>query len=162
MSNDAMYIKTGLTDIISEDVLKSVIGQMSDGMWENSKIMEHYWPFVDIERVNNKHTSADEVYIVVDLKRDSSGWHQNNPNNNWFWNSTKYNCSHERIKKFFANKIQTIVREDLNDHEIKWSRFSAKNDYKLQYISSYHKDADGNYPPITVSDAHKVYTALKH
>ena len=52
MASKCILVNTGLTDAMSEDVLNSVIGQLSDGMWENSRVMEHYWPFVNIKNVD--------------------------------------------------------------------------------------------------------------
>lgn len=151
----SIIINTGLTDIVSEDVLNSVLGQMSDGMWENSKIMEHYWPFVEIQRVN------DSVCIVIDTTYNSEdAWHPNTPYNNFFIH--KLNKDPEKIKQFFANKIRHIVHENAKDYNWDNKRMSKKNTHVLTYMHSYNKDKNGNYPPITVSDAHKVYTALKH
>lgn len=162
MSN--IIINTGLIDIASEDVLNSVIGQMSDGMWENSRVMEHYWPFVEIKRIK------DRVCIVVDttynfdsvcIVIDGSKYHQNTPWNNWFLRSDKLGKDPEKIKQFFANKIRQIVRENAKDYNWKNKRMSEKNTNVLQYMSSYHKDENGNYPDITVADAYRVYVALK-
>lgn len=36
-------IKVGLDDEKTKEVLDSVIGQMSDGIWENSSSMERFW-----------------------------------------------------------------------------------------------------------------------
>ena len=52
-------IDTGLAGDKAKDILDSVIGQMSDGMWENSPAMEHYWPFIDVEMKGRR------VYFAV-------------------------------------------------------------------------------------------------
>ena len=42
-------IKTNLDNTaINKDIMNSVIGQMSDGMWENSSRMRGYWVWADI------------------------------------------------------------------------------------------------------------------
>ena len=42
-------ITTGLSGKVNSDILHSVIGQLSDGIWENSPGMEKYWKHADIE-----------------------------------------------------------------------------------------------------------------
>lgn len=151
----AIIVKTGLFSIKAQDVLDNVIGQMSDGMWENSKTMEHYWPFVDIKKIN------EEVCIVIDTEANNDKWHPNSSWNNWFLRGDKLGRDGEKIRSFFAKKIAQIVREDLKDHNSDRGKFTSKNLTELYYMHSYTKDEDGNYPPITVADAYAVYAALK-
>lgn len=151
----AIIVKTGLYSVTAQDVLDNVIGQMSDGMWENSKTMEHYWPFVNIKKIN------EEVCIVIDTEVNNDKWHPNSSWNNWFLRGDKLGRDREKIRSFFAKKIAQIVREDLKDHNSDRGKFTSKNLTELYYMHSYTKDEDGNYPPITVADAYAVYAALK-
>lgn len=157
-------VNTGLTDDIALEVLDNVIGQMSDGMWENSRVMEHYWPFVKIQKIDgfvcivvNTEYDYDRLSIVVDHDR----YYHNNVWNNWFLRSDKLARDCNKIKKFFAKKIQQIVRENAKDYNWENKRMSLKNDTTLAYMHSYRKDENGDYLPITVADAYKVYAALK-
>ena len=61
MANEssARIINTGLIDSASLNVLLSTIRQLSDGIWENSNIAQHYWKFADIEMID------DEVCLVI-------------------------------------------------------------------------------------------------
>lgn len=155
MASNCILVNTGLTDAMSEDVLNSVIGQLSDGMWENSRVMEHYWPFVNIKNVDGF------VCIVVSTETDCDRYHPNNVWNNWFLRSDKLARDCDKIKRFFAKKIQHIVRENAKDRDWECKRMSAKNYNELDYMSSYRRDENGNRIPITVADAFRVYAALK-
>ena len=50
---DYRYINTGLSGKVALSVLNSVMGQLSDGIWENSSGTESYWKDLDIEIINN-------------------------------------------------------------------------------------------------------------
>lgn len=155
MANKCILVNTGLTDATSEDVLDSVIGQLSDGMWENSRVMEHYWPFVNIKNVDGF------VCIVINTEANSDRYYPNNVWNNWFLRSDKLGRDCDKIKKFFAKKIQQIVRENAKNYNWECKRMSANNNTELDYISSRRRDENGDRIPITVADAFRVYAALK-
>lgn len=118
------YIATGLNDDRANDVLNAVIGQLSDGIWENSRGMEKYWQYADIER------KGSEIYIVVD--RDS-------------WASGYRGKSDEDIKRYFAQKVKQIVKEE----GLEWSRDNTDVSNYLDYHSG-----------VTVQDAYRVYDKL--
>lgn len=90
-------IDTGLSDKKAEEILNSVIGQLSDGIWENSRGMERYWQYADIE------TRGSEIYIAVNTEDYYSG----------FRGKTE-----DQIKKYFATKIKQIIKEEGLD----WNR----------------------------------------
>lgn len=131
------YIETGLTGKINEEILDSVLGQMSDGIWENSPSMEKYWRFVNIEEDNG------ELLIVVDAE---SGKYDNYSRRGFTENGF-YNMSPSDIKKFFAHKIKKIVYEEIGNTQ--WTR---DNNTHLDYLS-YYED-------VQVKDAYKAYETL--
>ena len=47
---EVIVVKTGLSasDKKAKEILNSVIGQMSDGIWENSPGYSRYWKNIDI------------------------------------------------------------------------------------------------------------------
>ena len=47
------YINTGLKGQVALSVLNSVMGQLSDGIWENSPNMTSYWKDLRIANDNN-------------------------------------------------------------------------------------------------------------
>lgn len=76
-------------------ILSSVIGQMSDGIWENTRSMERYWKSLDF------YVSADGFIVIED----------------------KYGVTSDPCE-FFANKIKQIIKieiEDGNDRLV-WNR----------------------------------------
>ena len=53
MQNKERIIKTNTNGKKANEILSAVIGQMSDGMFENSRYYEGYWMFCDIDDGNN-------------------------------------------------------------------------------------------------------------
>ncbi len=128
--DNILVIHTGLSDDISKEILESVIGQLSDGIWENSSSMEKYWNFMDID------TEGGDIVIKVNHKDYRSGF---------------YLKTEEAIKKWIAGKIKQIVKIEQNDgnSELKWDR---NNTAKLGYM--------GYSTSPTVRDAYRVYDKL--
>ena len=152
--NDTIIIHTGMNDLVSKSILNNDLGQLSDGMWENSSTMAHYWPYVEIEMVDK------EVCIVI-YKPGSSCkifLRENNCFNNWFVRMDKMDCDITKIKKWFAGKIKAIVNENAKDYPNRGIKFNAKCDADLDYMSM--MDADHNYRDHKVSEAYAVYKAL--
>lgn len=144
---NALIINTGLTDSASLNVLKSTLGQLSDGIWENSRKAEHYWPFADAEMIN------DNVCIVISKEgyKSYGSW--------GYTNGFCYilNFDPVRIKDYFAKKIQAVVRENAKDYPTRGIKCTAKCEVALDYMSDY----DNYDNEIRACDAHKVYKALK-
>ena len=99
--NKKMELRTGLFDEKDYKILESVMGQLSDGIWENSRPMEKYWRNISIK----KDVSTNEVIIDFTLCI--------------FYGKTDY-----EIKKWFATKIKQIIKQEIEDgdHNIKWSK----------------------------------------
>lgn len=68
------------------EILGSVIGQMSDGIWENTRSMEKYWKSLSYGK-----TEAGFIYIE----------------------DKNYVCADAR--DFFANKIKQIIKKEIED-----------------------------------------------
>ncbi len=147
VASNSLVINTGLIDSASLNVLKSTLGQLSDGMWENSRKAERYWPFADAGMIDGK------VCIIISkesYKRYGS------------WGYTNGFCfdlamDPVRIKDYFAKKIQAVVRQEAKDYPNRGIRCSAKCETALDYMSDY----DNYENKIRACDAHKVVTALK-
>lgn len=81
------------------NILGSVIGQMSDGIWENTRSMEKYWKSLDYGT-----TPDDRIYL-----EDRDGV-----------------CTD--VLDFFANKIKQIIKIEIEDGVpvgFEWSRTCA-------------------------------------
>lgn len=133
-------VKTGLSasDNKAKEILESVIGQLSDGIWENSPGMIKYWKTLDVT------TDGGDIVIV-----SSDGW--DSPFH-------KYGES-ERGKKildFFANKVKQIIKIEIEDG---YTRDSKKMEWKrdCDAVSEYM----GYNEEITVKDCYRVYDKLK-
>lgn len=125
-------IKTGLGPRY-KDMLDAVIGQMSDGYWENTPMMRGYWKFV------TTGTSGNEVTLNVDTA--SGGRDGDRRIENRF-----YGMSDDAVKKFFADKIKFLVKEEVGP----WERDNeATTDY-LSYDKRYR-----------VKDCYYAYEILK-
>lgn len=143
-----MKIETGLTDNISLNVLLSTLGQLSDGIWENSNVANHYWEFAEAEMIDDK--------VCLMIKKDMFDYHGGHwrPTENYF--RTRLHMDPAAIKKYFANKVRAVVRENAKDYPEAGIKCNAKCDVELDYMSCYdHSDT-----PIKASDAYKVYKAL--
>lgn len=146
----SLVIPTGLVDSISKSVLLNVIGQLSDGIWENSRAMTHYWPYVDVEY----REDIGQVCLVISLSDNSTfyGGH----GYNYFINPYKLNKDSVRIKKWFADKIKAIVRQESKDYPKRGIKFNVKCTLPLDYMYHY----DDSSIRITVADAYRVSCML--
>ena len=81
-----------------QNILDSVIGQMSDGIWENTRSMEKYWKSLD---------------FGVDA-------------NGYIWLEDRNGVTAD-VYDFFANKIKKIIQVEIEDGNtaLVWSRTCA-------------------------------------
>ena len=77
-------------------VIYAVLGQMSDGMWENSPAVEKYWRNADV----------DGTELVI----------------NTAYPSGFYGKSEEQIKDYFAKKIKEVVQDEVGNNKEGWRR----------------------------------------
>ena len=131
-------IRTGLTGQRNLSILRSVEGQLSDGMWEESARMEGYWLF---EYVGSEN---DEVIIYV-----------SNALGEMRFDRFKYNAfrnmDDEQIRQWFGKKIKQIIKQEIadnwEDHPIVW-----KEDCEV--VSKYMHD------DLTVKECYDAYNFL--
>jgi hypothetical protein len=145
-NSDTLIINTGLNDRASLNVLKSTLGQLSDGIWENNSVARHYWKFADVKMIGN------QVCLVIDKDTFDGHWC---PTENFF--KTRLSFDPAAIKKYFAKKIQAVVRQEAKDYPEAGIKFTAKCDASLDYMYDY----DNHDNKIRACDAYKVYKALK-
>ena len=97
-----------ITHIKADDkklnILGSVIGQMSDGIWENTRSMEKYWK-------------------SLDYGKDPSGY---------IWLDDRHGVTAD-VYDFFANKIKKIIQIEIEDgnNQLVWSRTCAGVPYYM-------------------------------
>lgn len=91
-----MVINTGVkANSKFMEILNSVIGQMSDGIWENTRSMEKYW-----KSLNVRTNEAGMIEI-----------------------EDRYNVCSNPVE-FMANKIKQIIKIEIEDgySKLEWSR----------------------------------------
>ena len=128
-------IKTGLKTQKECDILDGVFGQLSDGMWENSRAAEGYWPYIDADLKNG------EVVLTV----SNSYRYDGRPTNKLL------DMSDDDIKKWLAKKIKQVIKEEGLD----WKR---DNSDETDYLDTSWRTSK---QPSTVADCYYVYEVLK-
>ena len=104
-------INIDLGNSTNAKIIEAVLGQLSDGMWENSPAMDKYWTYANIEGNT----------LVVNNERLESGF---------------YNKSEDWIKGWFASKLKKVCQEEVGNNKAGWNRMNtAISDY-----ISYHHD----------------------
>lgn len=151
MNSNSIIINTGLNDRVSLNVLKSTLGQLSDGMWENSRKAERYWPFAKAEMIDGN--------VCLVISKEYSKCYGSGRNAWGYTNGFIYDLRMDvsRIKDYFAKKIQAVVRQEAKDYPDAGIKCTAKCEVTLDYMSDY----DNHDNKIRACDAHKVYKTLK-
>ena len=143
MNTACRRINTPFYGVRAFEILDSVHGQLSDGMWENSPAMEHYWRFINVEKVGR------ELAFVVDGTQGE--WEAGSrPGNNHFTENyfmTKLGGNADAIKQFMAKKLKAIAKEEIKDeqNQLGWYR---NNEMESGYLAG------------TISDVYFVYETL--
>ena len=80
------------------DILGSVIGQLSDGIWENTRSMQKYWKSLRYGQTEDGMVWIEDRFGVCAKPLD-----------------------------FFANKIKQIIKEEIDDgnNHLMWSRLNG-------------------------------------
>ena len=116
-------IKTNLTSDIAYDVCRSILGQMSDGYWENTRKMEEYWRFASVKKAKG------EIVFAIDNRYYDYPYSGRRAVYNGF-----FRMNDSEILSFFAKKIKFILRKEfsgiskkgLNSKQTSW--LSCKDD----------------------------------
>lgn len=98
-------IETRLVGSKATEVLKSVIGQMSDGKWENTPGYDRYWRHCDIDPYDNS--------IIVD---------------DWY-NSGFKDKTDQQVRDFFARKIKALLK-DFYTYGEEWETRENRDEWK--------------------------------
>ena len=130
---EARIVPTFLDDKpVNYTILDSIIGQLSDGYWENTPSMEGYWENADI----GKGLPTIHVNHQCDC-----------PWNRWKKNPY-YTMRDIEIRHFFAGRIKIIVLAELKQNYIDTIRARFYKCYKLErdmyytYPKKYEKDRE--------------------
>lgn len=93
------------------DILESIVGQLSDGIWENSPV-RNYWENINYEQKDN------QIYFTT------------NPYNY----SNPFNRKNDiQIKEYLANKMKQIAKIEMQDYSSK-GKWARNNESILDYL----------------------------
>jgi hypothetical protein len=130
---ETMLIDTNLSGAKNKEILDAVIGQLSDGIWENSPAMKKYWQNIRIEEQDGrlylkvKTYGNDRVLVYLDK-------------------------TPEQLKIWYAKKIKEIIKREIEDYDENLGQWSRDNENVSAYLG-YNED-------ITVADAYKAYETM--
>ena len=136
------------------EILRSVIGQMSDGIWENSPRAEGYWRFATIEKSDDNKIviAVSTIYSYSDIY--GKYYHGNKCLINRFANMTD-----DKVKAYFANKIKQIIK--IEESTLKEYYNDTSKDLSWRKDNQQKCDYMGYKETITVADAYAAYKNLK-
>lgn len=103
MEQKKRLIDTGLRGATQKDILASVLGQLSDGWWENSPRMDPYWKHAKIVEENGKVYLQVDSYSVYDSMSDAE------------------------ILQWFGKKIKFLIKNEFEGNKKAWSRTNTKD-----------------------------------
>ena len=116
------------------EYLDPVMGQLSDGMWENSSRMEAYWMC---------NSLSDEGIVMEPSSSSFSG--------RKYYTNPLYDMTDAEVRSWFADKLKAIVKDWLGGRDGPLDGWSRVNQAEVGYLR------DGQ----TVAGAYKVYDSLK-
>lgn len=136
---------------VDKTILESTMGQLSDGIWENSRQMEKYWSgarFSQDEKGNvelrYKRVSSERIpkwrrgHIEYDMKIKYSGYD---------------GMSERNARDFVAGKIKAVFNTEKKDRP-SIGKWSEDNRTVMDYLGH-------GANPVTVADAYNLYKRLK-
>lgn len=140
-TNKTRTINTTFYGDHAAEILNAVAGQLSDGMWENSRGYDKYWTNFSVKRLDDNRV----VFIVnTDSYNRYCGRFLENP----FCRMTD-----TEFLAWYAGKLKAVIRAEAKDNNWKkgwWKRTNTTN--KSIYLN-YKLD-------ITVADIYCVYDEL--
>ena len=132
---------------VRAEVISSVLGQLSDGIWENSGAMDKYWGFADVDGTDL--VIDDEPFV------DERGWGRYGSTIKRTQNGFA-GKSEKQIKDWFANKAKQVVKIWAKDYhkdpKVVWGR---NNTDVVAYMGGH------DVPDVTVADVYECYDFLK-
>lgn len=146
---DIRIIKTGLYSQEAADILDSVLGQCSDGAYENSSYYERFWKFATVKR-----TTDGEATIEIPKDAGKSEWGGPNRMTHRYTPNGFYEMSDAQVLEWFAKLARRIARMDLKDHDARPQDWNPTNaTFRVCYLD--------RKLPITIQDVYLAYEKLR-
>jgi len=157
LKESGQTLATPLEGDTDNSVISSVMGQLSDGIWENSPAMESYWRMCEPFKADD-----GKIYMKVSKKLDYVDYTDHRGVRHW--KNNKYaNLTNAGVRDFWGKKVKQVVDTERRDSKHS-SIFKGNEDYswrpdnntRLQYM---HSTKEGAKNP-TVGDAYRVWAKL--
>lgn len=129
---DCQRVSTGIAGPKALALIKSVLGQLSDGYWENSPRMESYWPFMCTD-VREDGT----VEVCVSCKHDQARGRR------WVVNKARW-LTPAKLLKWFADKVYVLAKAEAEDWGSSEYRAIEGNQGVSRYLSREDAQLTGN------------------
>lgn len=128
-----VVIDTGLRGCKQGAIMDSLMGQISDGKWENSPAMDKYWRNLEFYR------DGDRVMLAIGPMSKASLFGQGKTDGD--------------VLSWLAGKVKAVVKDEKEYYGTEWKRDNGTptellGDWKAKGV-------------ITVGDCYKVYDVLK-
>lgn len=140
-ANKPRTIATNFYGARAYEILNSVSGQMSDGLWENSRGYDKYWTNFSVKRL-------DDNRIVFVLNANSYIYYCSRCLDNPF-----YHMKDAEFLAWYAGKLKTVIRSEAKDDNWAKDWWKRNNTTNKSIYLNYNLD-------ITVADIYCVYDEL--
>lgn len=124
MSDNVRIISTNCFGRRAYEILRNVKGQLSDGIWENSRAMDNFWRFFSV----NIDSTSGEVTLLVGAASGGMSC------NRWLRNGFA-GMDEAKIREWIACKLRCIVNTEKRDTKCTDIRWSPKCGEPLDYFS---------------------------
>lgn len=140
-TNKTRTINTTFYGDYAAEIINAVAGQLSDGLWENSRGYDKYWTNFSVKRLDDNRV----VFIVnTDSYTRYCGRFLDNP---------FYNMSETEFLAWYAGKLKAVIRAEAKDNNWKKGWWKRNNTTNKSIYLNYKLD-------ITVADIYCVYDEL--
>lgn len=143
-NNKKRIIHTGLYSNVAKEIIRSVIGSLSDGWGENNPANDKWWKFADC-------VQASDGEVLIEVSTESWEYDEFRSYSHRYVYNGFHNMSDVEVMKKFAGWIKKTAKMEMKDENAgnQWKRGS---EMKLDYLN-YHEN-------VTAADAYFVYETL--
>lgn len=129
-------------------VLEGMIGQLSDGIWENSRSMEKYWRGMTLSQDDTGNVELRFNPLITDK---IPKWRRGHVEYDMRYSHSGYSHMTDKgVRDFLASKIKSVFNTEKKDYPT-LGRWSADNNNRMDYLGG----------EVTVADAYNLYKRLK-
>lgn len=139
------HIKIDLGSTKNGEIISDVIGQLSDGIWENSPGVDKYWECADVDGSTlDVNVGLYDKLEYQNGRRDRRGYYHHRSMPSGFRGK-----SENQIRAYFANKLKQVVKIEQGDYPNENLSWDRNNNTSLNYLDC------------TVAEAYACYDFLR-